>query len=160
MLALRTAALSLVIVTLTARPAAADLTAFIGTTTTPESRMARGFALGAGILVLGFEFEYSNTGDDVDARAPALRTTMGNVLLQTPVAIAGFQPYVTAGAGIFREELEAHEETGFATNFGGGVKVSLVGPLRLRIDYRGFNLGKSALDATAHRVYAGLNLRF
>jgi opacity protein-like surface antigen len=160
MFALRIAALSVAIVALMARPAAADLTAFIGATTTPESRTARGFALGAGILLLGFEFEYSNTGDDVDARAPAFKTTMGNVLLQTPVAIAGFQPYVTTGAGIFREELEAHEETDFATNFGGGVKVSLMGPIRLRVDYRGFKLGSNALHPTVHRVYAGLNLRF
>src|SRR5262245_25291715 len=41
-----------------ASPAWADLTAFVGTGTTPSNRMARGFAAGAGLLVIGFEFEY------------------------------------------------------------------------------------------------------
>ncbi len=30
---------------------------------------------------------------------PALRTFMGNMLVQTPFAVAGFQPYATAGIG-------------------------------------------------------------
>ena len=32
------------------------------------------------------------------------------------------------------------QETGFGTNVGGGVKIDLVGPLRLRLDYRVFKL--------------------
>jgi hypothetical protein len=44
-------------------------------------------------------------------------------------------------------------------NTGGGVKVSLAGPLRLRVDYRVFKLGSGALYSPAHRIYAGLNLK-
>jgi opacity protein-like surface antigen len=157
---LRISALTVAISMLLASPAAADLTGFIGANSTPSTRLVRGFALGAGVLVLGFEFEYANTSEDVDALAPSLKTTMGNVLLQTPVAIAGLQPYVTTGAGLYREELEPHEKTGFGVNVGGGVKVSLAGPLRLRIDYRVFRLGEEALQSPAHRLYAGLNLKF
>jgi hypothetical protein len=40
------------------------------------------------------------------------------------------------------------------------VKIALVGPLRLRVDYRVFNLGSGALNSPAHRIYTGLNLSF
>ena len=46
---------------------------------------------------------------------------MGNVLLQTPVAFFGFQPYFTTGGGIYQEELGTHSDTASA-NTGGGVK--------------------------------------
>ena len=82
------------------------------------------------------------------------------MLLQTPVPIFGFQPYFTTGGGVYRETLGAREQTGFAPNTGGGVKISLAGPLRLRVDYRVFKLGSGALYSPAHRVYAGLNLKF
>ena len=85
---------------------------------------------------------------------------MGNVLLQTPFPVAGFQPYVTAGGGIYNESLGAHSDTNFGTNAGGGVKLTLIGPLRLRVDYRVFKLGSGALNSPAHRIYAGLNLNF
>ena len=142
-------------------PAHADLTGFIGANTSPDNRQVRGFVLGAGLLpVVGFEFEYANTTDDPLAAAPSLKTGMGNVLLQTPFAIMGIQPYFTAGGGMYREELGTHQETGFGLNTGGGAKVSLVGPIRLRVDYRVFKLGSGALVSPAHRVYVGLNLRF
>jgi hypothetical protein len=40
------------------------------------------------------------------------------------------------------------------------VKVTLAGPIRLRVDYRVFKLGSGALYTPAHRIYAGLNLKF
>ena len=122
--------------------------------------MAQGFAVGAGLVIVAFEFEYAYTPDDATAGAPSLKTGMGNVLLQTPTAFFGFQPYVTTGAGIYSETLNAHSDTSFGTNIGGGVKMSLAGPLRLRVDYRLFNLGSDALYSPTHRVYAGLNLKF
>ena len=39
-------------------------------------------------------------------------------------------------------------------------KVNLLGPIRLRVDYRIFKLGSGALYSPAHRVYAGINLKF
>ena len=140
-------------------PARADLTAFIGANTTPANRQVLGAALGIGLLVVGVEFEYAYTPDDLRAAAPSLKTGMGNVLLQTPVAFMGFQPYFTTGAGIYQEELGAHSDTGVGFNTGGGVKISLAGPLRLRVDYRIFKLGSGALNSPAHRFYAGLNLK-
>ena len=81
-------------------------------------------------------------------------------MLQTPVAIFGFQPYFTTGGGFYSEQLGAHSDIGLGLNTGGGVKVSLAGPIRLRVDYRLFRLGSGALNPTTHRVYAGLNLKF
>jgi hypothetical protein len=40
------------------------------------------------------------------------------------------------------------------------VKIDLIGPLRLRVDYRVLKLGSGALVSPAHRIYAGLNLKF
>jgi hypothetical protein len=42
----------------------ADATAFYGTASAPSNRTTRGFALGAGLLVVGFEFEYGDTVED------------------------------------------------------------------------------------------------
>jgi hypothetical protein len=111
------------------------------------------------VLGVGVEFEYAFTPDEPTASAPSLRTGMGNVILQTPVSFFGIQPYFTTGGGIYREELGLHEDTGFGLNTGGGVKVSLIGPIRLRVDYRIFKLGSGALYSPVHRIYAGLNLK-
>ena len=127
---------------------------------TPANRQVLGGAFGIGLLVIGFEAEYAFTPDDPEADAPSVKTGMGNVILQTPVAFFGIQPYFTTGAGLYRETLGAHQSTGVALNTGGGVKVNLAGPLRLRVDYRIFKLGSSALNSPAHRIYAGLNLKF
>lgn len=142
------------------RPAAADLTGFLGANTTPESRLVKGGAFGSGLLILGFEIEYASTDGDPAKLAPSLRTGMGNVLLQTPVPIFRIQPYFTTGGGIYRERLGTRTETGVGLNTGGGLKITLAGPLRLRLDYRVFKLGEDALHSPAHRVYAGLNLKF
>ena len=145
---------------LSAAPAWADATLFIGSTTTPTSRIARGAALGIGLLVVGFEFEYSSTTEDVKSGASSLKIGSANGLLQTPVPILGFQPYVTAGAGIFRERVGTLTDTSIAPNVGGGVKMNLAGPLRLRVDYRAFRLGGGARDSPSHRLYVGLNVKF
>ena len=148
------------VVLVVASPALADVTAFVGTTSTPANRATKGFAVGAGLLVVAFEFEYSDSSEEPLDGAPSLRTGMGNVLLQTPIAIHGFQPYFTTGAGGFRERLGTDTETSIGINSGGGVKISLFGPLRARVDYRVFKLRGDPLYSTVHRVYAGVNLKF
>ena len=163
--AIALAALGLLI--LAPASAYADATLFLGANTSPSNRTAKGFAIGAGLLVLGFEFEYADTTDDVPTRAPALKTYMGNLLLQSPVAFFGVQPYFTVGGGVYHEELQdlrttalALDNNGFGMNTGGGVKISLIGPVRLRVDYRVFSLKQNAYTTPAHRIYAGINLKF
>ncbi len=141
-------------------PAAADITAFLGLNTTPANRSAKGFAIGTGLLVVGFEFEYAHSGEDVLDGAPSLRTFMFNGLVQTPVPIARMQFYGTAGGGMYRETLLDDSETNFGINLGGGVKVSVIGPLRLRLDYRVSTLYGDARHPRPHRFYAGVNLKF
>lgn len=138
----------------------ADATLFIGTSTTPSNRAARGFAFGAGLLVIGFEFEYSDSREDETEGAPSLRTGMGNVLVQSPIAVFGVQPYFTTGAGVYRERLGDLSDTSFGANTGGGAKIRLLGPLRARVDYRVFTLRGDPLFSTVHRVYVGANLKF
>jgi hypothetical protein len=151
----------LVVALLIPARAFADITAFLGVTPTPNSRPARGFAVGMGLLIVAFEFEYSNTSDDVLDGAPQLKTYMGNVLLQTPVPIAGLQFYGTVGAGGYNESFtDFDSETNVGVNLGGGVKWTLAGPLRLRLDYRVFTLQGSPRYDKPQRFYAGLNLKF
>src|SRR4029450_6766268 len=113
--------------------------------------------------VVGFEFEYAATEEDLDVPpgsenvSPALKTVMFNGLLQTPVPIARMQFYGTAGGGIYRETLSTQpgvDPTNFGTNIGGGVKISLAGPLRARLDYRVFSFKGSPRHTTAQRIYA------
>ena len=143
-----------------AAPARADITGFLGANTTPANRQVLGGAIGFGLLVIGGEFEYAFTPDDPAARAPSLKTGTGNLVLQTPVPIFGFQPYFTTGGGVYQEKLNASSETQFVANVGGGVKWKLAGPLRVRVDYRVFRLHGDALYDTVHRFYVGANLNF
>ena len=151
-------ALAMTAIAATPARAAADLTFFLGLNRTPETRTTRGFGVGINLLVVGFEFEYANTREDELDLAPGLTTSMFNGLIITPTS--GIQLYATAGGGFYRERLGSVQETHFGTNVGGGVKMTLVGPLRLRLDYRVFNLRGSPLHSTPQRFYAGANIAF
>jgi hypothetical protein len=157
----------------TVPPARADLTAFIGVQTSPSTRTTTGISAGMGVLVVGFEGEYAQAhGDDVCVAAtaltsgecaPSLRTVMGNLLVQTPRGILPrVQLYGTVGGGYYRERFEpiAVQQEGFGTNVGGGVKIDLVGPLRVRLDYRVFKLGSDAVYRTPQRFTVGANIAF
>ena len=75
------------------------------------------------------------------------------------------QLYATIGGGCYRIRFEPLDvqDTGFGTNLGGGVKIDLVGPLRLRLDYRVFKLSDQfddrGIDETSQRFYAGATWR-
>ncbi len=156
-----------------ANPAHADITAFLGTARQPASTSSTpglapptvshtvtGAAFGMGLLVVGFEIEGASHSEDTVKQIPGLKTGMANVMVQTPTG--GAQLYATTGAGIYHETLGTVSDTNLATNIGGGLKIALTGPLRLRVDYRLIHLrGRaSGVDANVHRFYAGLNLKF
>ena len=157
-----------------ARPAFADGTLFIGTVnpsdaTNASQQTTKGFAIGAGVVIVGVEFEYASAGEDEEHFGPSLKTGVGNVYVQTPIAIAGLQFYATTGGGIYREKRTAGlpaevTKTGVTSNTGGGVKISLLGPLKARVDYRIFKLlGDKPLPtwrSTVQRLYAGITLGF
>ncbi len=143
--------------------AAADITAFLGVNTTPVTRAVKGVAVGTGLLIVGFEVEYADTSEDLVLGGPRLRTFMFNGLAQTPIPIAGMQFYGTAGGGFYRESFSTEpngNETNVGINLGGGAKISVAGPLRLRVDYRVFTLKGSPRHPTVQRLYAGINLKF
>ncbi|MCR4374044.1 MAG: porin family protein [Acidobacteria bacterium] len=138
--------------------AAADITAFFGAGHKPKTRAAKGLAVGISLIMVGFEVEYSDISEkDADA-APRLRTGMVNALVQTPTS--GAQLYATAGVGVYRERLRDFQETNTGLNIGAGLKLGLMGPLKMRVDYRLFKLRGDPLYSTVHRVYAGLNTSF
>ena len=141
----------------TAAPARADITAFLGLTPTPERHTLKGFAVGAGLIIVGWEFEFAHIGEDIDEGLPGLKTYSGNFLVQTPTET---QLYATTGVEAYRENLGDFQETYFGTNIGGGVKFKLVGPLRVRADYRIFKLQGSPLHSVYQRFYVGGNLKF
>ena len=89
-----------------AAPAAADLTAFLGVSPSPDTHLAKGAAVGMGLVIIGFEFEYSQLGEDAERAVPSLTTGSGNLLVQTPVPINGWQFYAALGGGLYRERLE------------------------------------------------------
>jgi hypothetical protein len=168
---LRPLGLALLALVAGAMPAHADLTGFVGVQTSPATRPATGVSIGTGLLVLGFEFEYSQArGDDACPSplstvecAPSVRTGMFNVLVQTPRGvIPRTQLYVTAGGGFFRERFNALDvqETGLGTNVGGGAKIVLAGPLRVRLDYRVFKFGGDSVYQKPQRFSVGLNIAF
>jgi opacity protein-like surface antigen len=138
----------------------ADITAFLGVNPTPTNRTVKGLSGGVGLVIVAFEFEWADTSEDLDEGSPRLQTYMVNGLLQTPIPIAGMQFYGTAGGGMYRESFDEASETHVGINIGGGVKMSLVGPLRLRLDYRVFTLQGSPRHSKPQRFYAGLNLKF
>jgi hypothetical protein len=144
-------------------PAFADATAFLGVHANPERQQVRGFAGGVTLLIVGFEGEYATAGEDETDGLSSLTTFSGNVFAQTPFPVLGMRFYATTGVGVYREELDVldHEETNVVFNTGGGAKISLIGPLRVRLDYRVLKLrGEPLRESVVHRVYAGINLAF
>ena len=172
---LRVLPLMALLLAASARSAFADGTLFIGTSNVSNAanasrQTAKGFAIGAGLLIVGVEFEYASAGEDAERLGPSLRTGSGNVYVQTPVAIAGLQFYATTGGGVYRERrtgtaaVTELTKTGVTSNVGGGVKISLLGPLKARLDYRIFKLlgdkPSPTWNSTIQRLYAGVTLGF
>jgi hypothetical protein len=152
-----------VLLLLTASSASADITGFVGVNTTPVKRPVKGLAIGTGLLIVGFEAEYADTSEDLVLAGPRLRTFMFNGLAQTPIPIARMQFYGTAGGGIYRESLSTEPDgnvTNVGINVGGGAKISIAGPLRLRVDYRVFTLQGTPRHKNVQRLYVGINLKF
>jgi hypothetical protein len=155
------------------RIASADITGFVGASSDPATRLSKGFAIGASLIIVGWEFEYAKVSDQDPGEgdcgrdgglgcAPTLTTGMGNLLLQTPRGISPVQLYGTIGAGVYREAFDSIDvsETNVGTNIGGGVKIEVIGPLRVRVDFRVFKLAGDAVYSTPKRLYVGANLAF
>lgn len=155
---MRVVGLTCVMALSVAAPARADFTAFLGASPTPETRWLRGLSAGSGVLVIGWEFEYATLAES--ETAPGLTTGFGNLLLQTPGLVSPVQVYGTTGVGLYRERLGTRQETHVGSTFGGGVKIRVAGPLRVRLDYRLLRLQGTPLERNVHRYYVGANIGF
>ena len=94
-------------------------------------------------------------------RRAALRTVMGNGLLQTPVPIARHAVLRhDRRRRLSRSRSTTASETNFGINIGGGVKMTLVGPAAAAGRLPGLHAAGTPLHSKPHRFYAGLNLKF
>ena len=148
------------LITSVAQSARADFTAFFVPDRKPIGEMTRGVALGISLLVIGFEFEYSESPKTKIRNTPSIRSGMFNILVQTPISVSGLRFYGTIGGGVFRETLNVQTKTNIGTNLGGGIKIQLPGPIGARVDYRVFSLRHSLRKELLQRLYIGLNLGF
>ena len=143
----------------TASEAEADITFFLGFHASPHTQSVRGVAAGVSLIIVAFEFEYGLTREDttVGKEAPGLQTGMFNFLVQTPTNLS---LYAAIGGGVYREDFGPSHVTNLATNVGGGAKIPLFGPVKLRVDYRVFALRGSPKVVRWQRLYAGVNWAF
>jgi opacity protein-like surface antigen len=155
----RRTALAIAILLGASVPARADLTIFAGLQGSPSIRPTTGISLGFGVLLVGWEVEIARVTEELEDRAASIAAGTGSVYVQNPVPISGVQLYAIAGAGIYREHLGTLEQTDVHLALGGGAKVKLAGPLKVRLDYRYFRL-RDAMEPDAQRLYAGLTLGF
>jgi hypothetical protein len=164
----RHAMLGVMVLTLSTAAAAAQVldspvnaTVFAGVAMTPDPHGAIGVAVGVRprLTAVSLEFEYSRSGSDAAERVPAIVTFSVNFLLQFPVQRSRYQFYGTLGVGVYGllRDNENSEPDG-VQNVGGGAKITVAGPLKLRVDYRAFRLAPipGEYHANEHRVYAGV----
>jgi len=139
----------------------ADVTLFTGANNTTANRPTHGFSIGMLFMkTVGFEVEYASALEDPALGAPLLRTGMANVVVETPTAVKGFKFYGTTGIGIYREKFVSSRFNQLGLNIGGGIKMTLAGPFRVRVDYRIFRLRGSPQESDPKRLYVGLNVAF
>jgi len=167
-LAMRHAVFCLIAVALSTAAAVAqtpespvNVTALTGVAMAPSAHAAIGVAVGVRPRPspVSLEFEYSRSRSDPAVGVPAFVTFAGNLLVQLPLPPARFQFYVTFGVGLYVLSLNNHSsEPNDARNVGGGVKVTLAGPLKLRLDYRSFRLAPigGEYHSNEQRLYVGL----
>src|SRR5262245_45057573 len=152
-----------------AMPAAADATAYLGVMTAGGPRQAVGFAYTDCPGLVGYELELMTTVGPATSKQSSVGDFSANVIVQPRSTIHGFQLYGTAGFGLYGEVYD-HGGSGevLATNIGGGARVGLAGPLKLRLDYRLFLLGDTpdagppgiVIHKHPQRILAGLTLEF
>jgi hypothetical protein len=122
--------------------ARADATVLWGLMSVDALRPSFGFSFGHRPSAVGFEIEYLSTLGQTTPGDYSAGGAFASLIVQA-VTISNVQIFAVGGVGIWAEGF-AGKRTGVlnAGNVGGGVLVALAGPLRLRLDYRLFLLGK------------------
>jgi opacity protein-like surface antigen len=139
--------------------ARADITAFLGAYLTTPRQSVRGVSVGFKILVAGVEFEAVRAPEEVEAKQPEIQEGSASVLVETPTGRVKL--YGLLGAGLYRMLVAGVAgDTNSSLHIGGGVKITLAGPIGLRLDYRLIKLNGLVEDDTRQRVYAGVRIDF
>jgi hypothetical protein len=144
-----------------------DATVLLGLMSGDGPRPSVGAAFSYCPSVAGFEIEYLGTLGGETAGHSSAGGIFGSVIVQLPTS-SNVQFFAMGGFGVWGETFADGKGTGElgAKNIGGGVKIRIAGPLRLRLDYRLFVLGDSQDGdrgpSTKHpqRFSAGLHLVF
>lgn len=103
---------------------------------------------------VSLEFEYLRGRPHPVATGSGIATFAGNILVQPLHQRSRFQFYGTFGVGVYSLVRDYQGSTDSARNVGGGAKVTLAGPLKLRMDYRAFFLAGG--ESNQHRFYVGI----
>ena len=156
----RTIALAIVLSAACAAPARADATAFLGANLSPANRQVNGVSAGVSLVIVGLSSSMRNATDDQGGRARRSRPGWATCCCRRRSPSPASSRTSPSAAACITKPGTRIATPAFGMNTGGGVKISLVGPIRLRVDYRVFKLGSGALNTPAHRIYAGLNLKF
>ena len=150
-------------------PAQADAAAFVGAMTAGSPRPAFGVSFGRCPSVFGFEIEYAGTLGAATSTSSSAGGINANIMVQSRSPIHGLQFYGIGGFGLYGETFGSGVGSGeiLAGDIGGGAKIGLAGPLKLRLDYRVFLLGDApdaARGVVVHqhpqRFSVGLSLAF
>ena len=151
----------------TAAPARADATLFAGALSAGGGRSVVGGSIGLFARetrsVIGFEIDYTRTLGGARTTSPRISTFGGSLLVQVPIVDRRMNAYAAFGGTLYQEATPDDKSAGGAFNVGGGVKVTLAGPLKLRLDYRFFRVRfVEASTGSTHpqRVTIGLALAF
>lgn len=147
--------------------ARADVTMLVGPMLVGGPRPSVGVAYSYCPSVVGFEIEYLGTLGGVSAADSPAGGIFASLIVQ-PATTSNLQFFAIGGFGIWSEKFANGDGTGGldAKNIGGGVKIRLAGPLRLRLDYRLFVLGdlqdgdRGPTTKYPQRFSAGLQLVF
>ena len=93
---------------------------------------------------------------DADRRRRRCRRSCSTGSCRRRSRSRGCSSTATPGGGVYHESCRSEpndDETNFGTNVGGGAKITLAGPLRLRLDYRVFTLrGTPRHTSTVQRL--------
>ena len=163
------AALMVVLLAGIAAPAAAEGTLLFGLQTTSAPHPTVGVAWGRWPGTVGFELEYAGSIGKKSPSAPAVATITVNALVRTPLRVHGCQVYALGGFGVYGEVTSDGRGSGEvgARDIGGGTTIPIGGPLKLRLDYRVYFLGRaddaspgSPISRHPQRLAAAISLAF
>ena len=153
----------------TATPARADAIAFMGAITGNNGTPAIGVAFGRFPQeldsIVGFDLEIVRTPGGPRSGRSWIETFGGNLLVQWSVHRRALM-YAAGGPGVYAETTGDGGGTDLVGygNAGGGIKISVAGPLMVRLDYRLMIIGHADASAEVprhrHRATVGFGLAF